>query len=448
MFRPSPSMFLLHRDVRTNLPGPEEPKVVPLSSGRPQLFGFDGDDEVEDPGLSDLVLEAHLAAAPDLSFLALRGGSLFTCINTVDKKLIVISSTFPGNHHREVFIIFDTIDRSLRIIPAVPRSLRLNRTNRVLAVRKHGDERSYALVIPGQAVTSVSDKGLAEWQDVLFISPSSSTSPFASPSSSTSMPSPPLPWQLMKKANIPKLQLNDNFFADEVFSFCGHGYWADLLFGVLYCNCADVLSDSVDTVDFHFVKLPPPYLGSPLGRDFIAELRAFRTMACVGGTIKFVSIDGFILPMNPQIMKHRYVKVWTLTGDFKWLIEDKLSMGDLWRMPGFLKIQSLFSKYRSLAPMYPFLSTKEDRVIYFALGEVIQGHSSGSFPITVHFLLRVDMILQDLSFIRIPGSQRPTMQNYFGVDHSILCPPVALAGDGKSKGKVRGLQAKMRGLKV
>jgi hypothetical protein len=58
------------------------------------------------------VLEAHLAVAPDLSFLALRGGSLFTSINTVDKNLILISSTFTESHYHEIFLIFYTVDSS------------------------------------------------------------------------------------------------------------------------------------------------------------------------------------------------------------------------------------------------------------------------------------------------------------------------------------------------
>ncbi|KAM0930935.1 hypothetical protein ACQ4PT_000644 [Festuca glaucescens] len=435
---PSPSLSLLHKYVRSNLSS-TDPKVVPLSSGRVKLCGFGGDAEVVDSVVSSLVLEAHIAVAPNLSFLALRGGSLFTNINNVDDNLIVISSTLPENHYREVFLIFDTIDRSLRMIPAVPRDLLTNRTYRVLAVPCPGDERSYSLVVPGKAPISLSDKGCAEWLDVLFISSTS-------PSSSTSSSSSTSPWQMMKRANLPKPQISDTFFADEVFLFSGRGYWADLLYGVMYCDCADVLSDGVDPVDFRFFTLPGSRMTSPLGRQAVTELRAFRTMGCVGGSIKFVSIDGFITRLDGRNMRHRNVRVWRLTEDLKWIIEDMLSMDDLWKMPGFFKnfanLQSLFHKPHSLAPMYPFLSTKEDRVIYFALGEFTQGHSWGSFPTTVHFLLRVDMSLWDVSYIHIPYSQTPAMQNYFGVNHAILSPPVALPGDGKAK--VHGFQDKMK----
>lgn len=254
---------------------------------------------------------------------------------------------------------------------------------------------------------------------------------------------------MMKRANFPKMHIPDtSFFADEVFSFGGRGYWVDLLYGVMYCDCADVLSDGIDPVDFHFFALPPPHMTSPLGREVVADLRACRTMGSVGGFVKLVSIDGFIT--RSQNLRHRCVRVWTLEKDLQWTIEVKLSMDDLWNMPGFSNnfrhLRSMFHSPCSLAPMYPFLSTKEDHVIYFALGEFTQGHSWGSFPTTVHFLLRVDLCLWDVSFMHVPYSETPAMENYFGVNHSILCPPVALSGDGKAK--VLGLQAKMKGLKV
>jgi hypothetical protein len=375
-----------------------------------QAFGFDGDDEALDPALLSLVLEAHLAVAPDLSFLALPGGSrLFTSINTVDKNLIILSSAFPQNHHREIFLIFDAADRSLRVIPAVPRSLHISRTNRVLAVRHHDDENTpYSLVIPGEAVFS--DQGFAEWQDVLFISPSTSTSP----------------WRTMKKASFPKPQLIDNFFANEVFSFRGRGYWADLLCGVMHCDCSDILSDSVEPVDFRFLDLPGPHLTDPHGRQAVAELRAFRAMGCVGDSIKFVSIDGYINRFDRRNIKDRSVTVWKLTENLKWTVEDKLSMKSLWDMLP----SEFFSNYSSmqhslpktsLAPMYPFLSMQEHRVVYFALGEFTQGTTGGSFPTTVHLLLRVDMRHRNVSLAPIPYSPTSNMNNYIGFDYIPSC---------------------------
>ncbi|KAM0853406.1 hypothetical protein ACQ4PT_051101 [Festuca glaucescens] len=266
MSPPSPSLLLLHRHVRTDLPDDSiEHKVVPLSSSKGvQAIGFD---EAVDPMVLGLVLEAHLAVAPDLSFLALRGGIPFTSINTVDKNLIVISSTFTESHYREIFLVFNAIDSSLRVIPAVPRDLHLNRTSRLLAVRHHDDNddigasSSYSLVISGSVVTSISDQGFAEWHDVLFIySPASLTTTW--------------PWQAKKKANFPKQpQLVDTFFADEAFLFRGRGYWADLLCSVMHCDCRDVLSDdSVHPVEFSFLNLPGPRLTNPHGREAVAEL--------------------------------------------------------------------------------------------------------------------------------------------------------------------------------
>jgi hypothetical protein len=250
------------------------------------------------------VLEAHLAVAPDLSFLALRCGSMITSINTVDKNLVLVSSTFQKSHYREIFLIFDVVDNSLRVIPALPRDLHLNRTSRLLAIRHHHDEdsidtsSSYSLVIPGYAVTSISDQGFAEWHDVLFIySFSSRTTTWS--------------WRTKKKANFPKPQLVDTFFTDEAFSFRGRGYWADLLCGVMYWDCHNVLSDdNIDlVVEFRFLDLPGPRLTDPRGREAIMELSAFRAMGCVRGTVKFVSIDGYINCFYRRNIKDRRVMV-------------------------------------------------------------------------------------------------------------------------------------------
>jgi hypothetical protein len=53
--------------------------------------------------------------------------------------------------------------------------------------------------------------------------------------------------------------------------------------------------DSVHpVVEFSFFDLPSPRLTDPRGREAVAELSAFRSMGCVGGSIKFVSIDSYI----------------------------------------------------------------------------------------------------------------------------------------------------------
>jgi hypothetical protein len=72
---------------------------------------------------------------------------------------------------------------------------------------------------------------------------------------------------------------------------------------------------------------------------------------------------------------------------------------------------------------------QEDRIIYFALGEFSQGTSGGSFPTTVHLLLRVDMRHRKVRFKHVPYSPTPAVNNFIGFDYSILCPPAAVLRD-------------------
>ncbi|KAF0894490.1 hypothetical protein E2562_039201, partial [Oryza meyeriana var. granulata] len=62
--------------------------------------------------------------------------------------------------------------------------------------------------------------------------------------------------------------------------------------GVLHCSCNDVLSGGYD-VQFCYLGLPPECQhdnDSCIGRGQLVE---YRTMTCVGGSIKLVSIgDG------------------------------------------------------------------------------------------------------------------------------------------------------------
>jgi hypothetical protein len=166
------------------------------------------------------------------------------------------------------------------------------------------------------------------------------------------------PWQKTKKANFPNDLRSDKglFIAEQVFSSRGRGYWVDLLFGIMYCDCSDVISDVIDMVNFHSLDLPvgcKKHLGCSVN---IAEARAFRAMGPVGDSIKFVSIDGYLEYVD---LKDCKVRIWRLMEDNNWAVEYELKLASLWDgvefkgnfMPDFM------------APMYPFLSTHEDHVI-------------------------------------------------------------------------------------
>ena len=73
--------------------------------------------------------------------------------------------------------------------------------------------------------------------------------------------------------------------------------------------------------------------------------------------IRLVSIDGVK-------EKKRTVTVWRLLGHEEgWEKEHQFSMEDLWGFQGFGKLP------KTLAPIYPLLSTKDTDVLYLALGE-------------------------------------------------------------------------------
>uniref|UniRef100_M8B822 Uncharacterized protein n=1 Tax=Aegilops tauschii TaxID=37682 RepID=M8B822_AEGTA len=204
---------------------------------------------------------------------------------------------------------------------------------------------------------------------------------FVSPSSSDSL------WEIAKHADFPDhlLAENSDFVAEEVFSHRGRGYWVDLLLGGMYCDCADLLSDE-RSVDVRSLDLPvgcERYLGD---RDDIPQPRAFRALGCVGDSIKFASITGFLERVD--LADDRMVRVWSLKEDMSWDLDYELNFGSLHEEAGAFKGNHLPT---SMAPMYPFLSMQEDRVIYFALREYMYQDPEFCFPSTPSFWVRVDM---------------------------------------------------------
>ncbi|EMS53540.1 hypothetical protein TRIUR3_25521 [Triticum urartu] len=372
MTPPSPSLFLLDPFVGTYLPGGEtaDNKKTLLSSGAKRAFGFPADLDC-DALMRGLALEADLAGAPDLSRLTLRGVRPFsTCIHAVDKNLIIMTTSFPKVYPGGIYLIYNAIDRSLLMIPSAPSTPPSVLTSRVLVARRRDDDiSSYALVFPG----TVHGIGCPGRQPVLFVSGSSSKSQ----------------WEIAKFTNFPDhlLAEKSDFLAEDVFFHRGRGYWVDLLLGGMYCDCVDLLSGQ-RSVDVRSLGLPvgcESYLGC---RDYIPEARAFRAVGCVGDSIKFVSITGFLERVD--LVDDRMVRVWKLKEDMSWDLDYELKFRSL-REDGAFKGNHLPT---SMAPMYPFLSMQEDRVIYFALGEYMYQDPQFCFPSTPSFWVRVDMSIK------------------------------------------------------
>uniref|UniRef100_A0A0E0KJZ1 DUF1618 domain-containing protein n=1 Tax=Oryza punctata TaxID=4537 RepID=A0A0E0KJZ1_ORYPU len=396
-----------------------------------------------------LEIEARIADSPNLSSLTLRGGEsrsgerLFPFVHAVDKNLIVFTSNLPLAPCR-AYIMYDTIGKVLSMIPSQPRCYEVSRTTRPLIARRHPgyNDQSYALVLMAKTPkfageNDVKGKGkmpeFAEedvflgkakkvefaggeddddddinWQDVLLLWPSSSSSP----------------WKLTKTANLPNQWLDEesSFVADLTFSFEGLGFWADLLCGVLFCRCDDLLSDKVDRVDFSFIDLPPGCQADFRHTGKVAAPEAYRTLGCAGGSIGFVSIDGFLEYVNPG---DRYVTLWRLLlKSNTWVKEYEISLKELWNQDEFCNANLPMT----MTPMYPILSTLEEHVVYFMLGEFNQDRDGIIFPAGAYYLLQVDMSCgRILSSAPLPSacSLAPVVS---GSDFISYLPPDALSG--------------------
>jgi hypothetical protein len=316
-----------------------------------------------------------------------------TCINAVDKNVLIFTTTFP-DFSQFVYLMYDAITGSLRMIPLLGNSSsRAALGSRILIARPrsaalHGDgggESDYALVLTGKLKLAVAAQGKGgvqrqKEQDSLFLwRPSSSQ-----------------PWSEIKKARFPDKDGRRVYQVDEVFSCDGHCYWADLLCGVMYCSSdAFFRSDNDDSVvEFGFFNLP--FKPAPHHRNsgLVAQPVAYRTMGTPAAgkdssTIRFVSISGFLEGVDLQ---NRTVVVWRLLGHgIGWEIEHQLRLGDLWQLEGFGDLP------KDMAPMYPLLSADDEDVIYFALGEYTENRKKGEFaPTSAHYLLAINMRRQIL----------------------------------------------------
>uniref|UniRef100_A0A0E0D845 DUF1618 domain-containing protein n=1 Tax=Oryza meridionalis TaxID=40149 RepID=A0A0E0D845_9ORYZ len=195
--------------------------------------GDDDGDAAAEALARGLTLLVRLADPPGVSALAIRpADGVFLCaasVDVADGNLVVLSAAFYG-FPRRYYLIYDVAEASLAITPHLPR----------------------------------------------FCKPSFTLKPL--PRKETRFP---------VEMNRPWKQVG--FSADSVFTLNGIAYWVDLALGLLYCKTSDLLSDRDAVVEFSFIDLPP---GSRADRDLFRP-KMFRTLGCVGGSIKFVSIDGY-----------------------------------------------------------------------------------------------------------------------------------------------------------
>uniref|UniRef100_A0A0D9XG07 DUF1618 domain-containing protein n=1 Tax=Leersia perrieri TaxID=77586 RepID=A0A0D9XG07_9ORYZ len=253
------------------------------------------------------------------------GGLVRAELLATNEHIIVMSVSFPMcRSSSRFYLVYDASDASIcmapdlqsaypnrKVIPAV--------TIRPLPVRR--DVRHYSIVLLGRAIPD--GKG-GPRQDCVCLWPP----PDSSPSSSTCAPK----WGI-KPAIFPKEVAKRGFTANELFVLNGMAMWADLQHGILVCRLGDLLESDRHNVQLIFVDLPPGCCNDGVGTRPIFEsspVEEYRSIACVSGTIKFVSIEGYLRKTNVDL-QDRKVTMWSLTPEsWVWSKECDLRVGDIW----------------------------------------------------------------------------------------------------------------------
>uniref|UniRef100_A0A0D9VYF6 DUF1618 domain-containing protein n=1 Tax=Leersia perrieri TaxID=77586 RepID=A0A0D9VYF6_9ORYZ len=169
------------------------------------------------------------------------------------------------------------------------------------------------------------------------------------------------PWQV-KRPLFPS-EKPKAFKAHEMFSFQGQAFWVDLGEGIVFCDCDELLSSGNDTVLFRYIELP---LGCK------AQPSKYQTIHCVGDSIRFVSIEGY----NTACCRGVVLCMWTLIlSSREWCKEGDICLGRLWEHEGF-RVAGLPTHTK---PVRPMLSSHEDGVVYFMLGDFYHDEDKKDF---------------------------------------------------------------------
>ncbi|CAN6297617.1 unnamed protein product [Urochloa humidicola] len=248
-------------------------------------------------------------------------------VQIADQGLLVVHVTFRVHaiSHREYYLVYDSTDASLYMIPCQPTDDDLVVTSTPVPRRVGRDPQ---LVLMAHWVWPKRDR------DVLCL---------CTPATSSSGITDPWDTRVRRSPHLP-----GSFQADVMFSFEGKVFWADLSRGLAYCDLCSGTGSSA--VLFDFVELPFGY--QILSEDNMPEDELMeppemnRTIVCVRGCIKFISID------RPRGHPgHDTVKVWTLDlGCKEWKADKVLLWQDLWK-----QVRFMGAELWEIEPRYPIL---------------------------------------------------------------------------------------------
>ncbi|KAM0828456.1 hypothetical protein ACQ4PT_067540 [Festuca glaucescens] len=263
--------FVLSRYVRTDgdvslssdAPKSEQPASRPLSCVSRRAIAVSRSKDA-DNALNNQLFETHLADAPALSRLTLRGkGINYMLMLAIDYKLILLGTCLPVGRHSDVsypasqvYLIYDAVEHCITMIPSHPWLMTpqqpgvMRKTapvTRVLIARPPGgDDRNYALV--NMAETTINygrNHSSIDKKDVLYIWRSWSSRLWDLITTR---------FRLEFKGDI----VAHSYLAVLAFSCGGRAFWVNLLRGVMYCSLDALLSASSDghELEFGFIRLP------------------------------------------------------------------------------------------------------------------------------------------------------------------------------------------------
>nr|XP_051229990.1 uncharacterized protein LOC127347887 [Lolium perenne] len=363
--------------AQDSMGGPSDSMRRPRSSEEGETVKVPSRQDIKDAilvYLQSVKPDAHFANPPQLSSLRLLRPTksipqlcedIFSVvIASADKNLVALYAGpyRPGNNLKGGYLIYDTSKNSLSAVPQPPYDysradlglgsvvLSLKEDNYLLAelTKKRG-------CTPPKAALSIWRPSAAEW--------------------------------VMYPASFPPELCLPNcvFQADMCFSYRGSVLcWVDLFKGMLIC---DLMLHSDGQPKFRYIPLPQQSMAYD---RFEHPLRPeeFRSVACVDGSIKFVTMDGYGQRPGNELS----LTAWTLSTDLcHWNKVNECFVRDIWESNNYLQ-----SGLPKILPLFPVLSMNEDDVVYLV---VTRRKVVGcQVEYMGQYLLRVDMQHHKVSF--------------------------------------------------
>lgn len=241
--------------------------------------------------------------------------------------ILVVAFRLTTYNERVYCLVYDSTDASLYMVPFIPDDFVPSYTAAPVPSFT-GAGRDHELVVMARTFRLRVVDG-----DLLCVSTPVARANSGSDDGTTGM------WRVMLR-RFPGLPYG--FKVDVLFSSEGKVFWVDLWQGLVCCDLRARRDDSI--VEQHFINLPHGYLAHRKTESG----RFRRTMACIDGSIKFVSID----PRSRH--GNQMVRMWALDLDQQsWKEEEgfPFPLKKLLEQVHFMDAAEL----RGVRPQYPIL---------------------------------------------------------------------------------------------